>query len=162
MNHENLSRTNQHRGSSEREFGLIFSVFLMILAILDKFSKLPFSLNISYLKDFVSLQNTELATHPLALLFAVLSLVFLLLALLIPKALMPLNFLWTKLGLLLHKIVSPIVLGLLFYLVFMPIGVVMRLFVSDLLRLRWDKTATTYWIERSPSGPEPNSLEDQF
>jgi len=162
MNHENLSRINQYRGSSEREFGLVFSVFLMILAILDKFSKLPFSLNTPYLKDFVLVQNTELANHPLTLLFAMFSLVFLLLALLIPKALIPLNFLWIKLGLLLHKIVSPIILGLLFYVVFMPIGMVMRLFGSDLLRLRWNKNATTYWIERSPSGPEPNSLEDQF
>jgi hypothetical protein len=162
MNHEILSRVKPHQGSSEREFGLVFSVFFMILAVLDKFSKLPVSLDISYLKNCVFLQDTEWANHPLSLVFAVLSLVFLLLALLIPKALMPLNWLWTKLGLLLHKIVSPIVLVLLFYLVFMPIGLVMRLFGSDLLKLRLDKSAPTYWIERTPAGPEPNSLEDQF
>jgi hypothetical protein len=161
MNHENL-RTNQYQGSSERNFGLVFSAFFMILAVLDKFSKLPFSLDIPCIKDLPFLQNTELANHPATLLFAALSLVFLLLALLIPRTLMPLNWLWTKLGLLLHKIVSPIVMGLLFYLVFMPIGMVIRLFGSDLLRLHWDKSATTYWIERTPSGPEPDSLKDQF
>lgn len=162
MNHENLSKVTPYKGSSEREFGLVFSVFFMILAVLDKFSKLPVSLDASYLKNYMYLQNTEWANHPLTLAFAMISLVFLFLALLIPKALMPLNWMWTKLGLLLHKIVSPIVLGLLFYLVFIPIGVVMQLFGSDLLKLRLDKSARTYWIKRTPSGPEPNSLEDQF
>jgi hypothetical protein len=92
----------------------------------------------------------------------VLSLVFLLLALLLPKLLSPLNWLWTKLGIVLHKLVSPIVLGLLFYIIFTPFGVMMRLFGKDSLRLHLDKGAASYWIERTPAGPEPKSLEDQY
>jgi hypothetical protein len=162
LNDKNLSRIKTHQGSSEREFGLVFSAFFMILAVFDKFSKLPFTLDVPYLKDCVFLQDTEWVVHPLTLVFGMLSLCFLLFALFLPNLLMPLNWLWTKLGLLLHKIVSPIVLGLLFYVVFTPIGVVMRLLGSDLLRLRIDKGATSYWIERTPAGPEPTSLEDQF
>jgi hypothetical protein len=88
--------------------------------------------------------------------------VFLLLAGILPRALGPLNWLWTQFGLLLHKIVSPIVLGVLFFLVFTPLGLAMRLFGGDPLRLRFQPDAPSYWIERSPPGPAPDSLKNQF
>jgi len=94
--------------------------------------------------------------------FGTVSIIFLLLALLVPKALAPLNWVWTKLGLLLHKIVSPVVLGILFFMVFTPIGITFRLFGGDPLRLRFDSNALSYWIARSPPGPAPDSLKNQF
>jgi hypothetical protein len=163
MSHESFSRQEEHHRSSDRVFGLVFSAFFLILTILAYLSKLPFSLNPAYIDGcpFFS-GHPELAAHALSLLFATLSLIFLLFALFIPRALAPLNWLWTKFGLLLHKIVSPVILGVLFFLIFTPIGVLMRLFGGDPLRLRFDNKAQSYWIERSPPGPTPDSLKDQF
>ena len=71
------------------------------------------------------------------------------------------NRLWMMLGLLLHGIVNPIVMGLLFYGTILPTGLVMRLRGRDLLRLRRDPAAETYWITRTP-GPAPETMRDQF
>ena len=79
-----------------------------------------------------------------------------------PVALAPLNLVWLKLGLLLHKIVSPVVLGLLFYTTVLPIGLVMRAFGKDPLRLRRDSAAESYWIVRNPPGPSSESMSQQF
>ena len=88
--------------------------------------------------------------------------VFLLLALAMPVLLAPLNRLWTRLAELLQKIVSPIVLGFLFFIGLMPIGLLMRLLGNDLLRLKTDPEAESYWIERSPPGPPPATMNKQF
>jgi hypothetical protein len=78
-----------------------------------------------------------------------------------PALLHPLNRLWMKLGLLLHKIVNPIVMGLLFYGTIWPTGLAMRMRGRDLLRLKRDPDADTYWIARPP-GPLPETMRDQF
>ena len=142
---------------------MVFSGFFFILAGLNYFGKLPFGFDLAYLTacPFWS-AHPELKTHVLTLLFGIASLVFLVFALLIPQALAPLNWVWTKFGLLLHKLVSPVVLGVLFFLVFTPIGIIIRLFGSDPLRLRFDSQAPSYWIMRSPPGPAPDSLKNQF
>ena len=88
--------------------------------------------------------------------------IFLLLAALVPGVLAPANRLWTKFGLLLHHIVSPIALGILFFLVVTPTGLLMRLFGKDPLRLRFDPDADSYWIKRDPPGPAADSLKNQF
>jgi hypothetical protein len=64
--------------------------------------------------------------------------------------------------LLLHTIISPIVLGVLFFGIFTPLGVIMRLFSGDPFHLRFNPGAPSYWIERSPPGPAPDSLNNQF
>ncbi len=87
--------------------------------------------------------------------------VFLIAAWLRPAVLHPVNRLWMKLGLLLHKIVNPIVMGLLFYGSILPTSLVMRMRGRDLLRLRRDPDAATYWIARVP-GPAPETMRDQF
>jgi hypothetical protein len=87
---------------------------------------------------------------------------FAILALLWPALLAPLNKLWLKLGLLLFKVVNPIVLGLLFYVIVAPIGLLMRALSKDPLRLRREPEALSYWIVRSPPGPEPDSMKNQF
>lgn len=91
----------------------------------------------------------------------VLSLIFLGVALVVPAWLAPLNSLWFKLGLALQKVVSPLIMGLLFYAAVLPVGLILRLTGKDLLRLkRGDET--TYWIAREPPGPAPHSMSKQF
>ena len=87
---------------------------------------------------------------------------FLVSSLVRPSVLAPLNLLWFKLGLFLHKIVNPIVMGLLFYFAFLPTGLVMRLMGKDLLRLGLDRRSESYWIVRQPPGPQPEAMRDQF
>lgn len=163
MSHETFSRHEEPQGSSDRSFGLVFAAFFLILATLDYFSKLPPFLKFAVPAECPFLTaHPELASHALSWLFAAISVVFLFFALVFPKALAPLNWVWTRFGQLLHKLVSPIILGLLFFVVFTPIGILMRLFGADPLRLRFDAKAESYWIERRPPGPAPDSLKDQF
>jgi hypothetical protein len=61
-----------------------------------------------------------------------------------------------------NKIVSPLVLGMLFFTTITPLGIFMRLMGKDLLRLKFDKNATSYWIKRDPPGPPPESMQNQF
>ena len=94
--------------------------------------------------------------------FLGLALAFAALALLAPQLLAPLNRLWLKLGLVLHKVVTPIIMAMLFYLAITPMGVAMRLMGKDLLRLKREPGAKTYWIERQPPGPAPDTMKNQF
>jgi hypothetical protein len=87
---------------------------------------------------------------------------FLLGALLFPRILGPLNRLWLTLGLALHAVVGPVIMGLLFYSTVTPMGIVMRWLGKDLLRLRLDTSARTYWIERRPPGPAADTMSRQF
>jgi hypothetical protein len=80
----------------------------------------------------------------------------------IPKVLHPFNILWTKLALLLNKIVSPLAMGVIFFLVATPTGFIMRMFGKDPLQLRFDPSATSYWKQRTPPGPAPASMSNQF
>ena len=93
---------------------------------------------------------------------AALAAVFLIAALLRPAVLNPLNRLWLKFGLLLHRIVNPVIMALLFYGTVWPTGLVMRAMGKDLLRLKREPNATSYWIVRTPPGPAPESMKDQF
>jgi hypothetical protein len=90
------------------------------------------------------------------------SLVCLLSALLIPKALHPFNRLWGGLARLLHRVISPVAMALTFYLVFTVVGVLLRAFGKDMLRLRAEPGADTYWIPRIPPGPQPDTMANQF
>lgn len=94
--------------------------------------------------------------------FSGLSIAVLLLALARPALLHGLNRAWMRFGALLHKVVSPIVLGGIYFLVFTPVALVMRVAGRDALRRQLDTQATSYWIERDPPGPPPDSLPNQF
>lgn len=139
MAHETLNRSEKVEGSSNRTLGLVFATVFLIIAVFPLFFG-------------GALRWWSLAV---AAAFAVVALV-------LPGVLTPLNRAWTRFGLLLHKIVSPIVLGFLFYIVVTPLGLLMRLLGKDPLRLRWDRQSSTYWIERTPPGPKPETLSDQF
>lgn len=86
----------------------------------------------------------------------------LLVTLVAPGLLAPLNRAWMRLASILNTIVSPIVLGIMFFGVFAPIGIVMRLAGRDAMRRRLDPRARTYWQERDPPGPDPSGLPNQF
>ncbi len=86
----------------------------------------------------------------------------LLLALVRPQTLSPLNQFWLKVGRLLQRVMTPVVTGLLFYTAVTPTGLLLRLFGKDLLRLRRGPIATSYWIERRPPGPAPETMRNQF
>ncbi len=125
--------------SSNRSFGLVMMAFFLLLGV-----------------------GPLLAGKPVLRWPFAVSSTFLILALALPAALAPLNRLWFQLGLLLHKVVSPIVLGVIFYLVITPFALVMRAFGADPMRRKFDRGTDSYWIERQPPGPQPESFRDQF
>lgn len=137
--HEDFRRKADLEGSSDRSFGIVMAVFFALIAILPA------------IHDPASVRWWA----------AALAAVFLGFALLRSEVLRPFNRLWQRLGLLLSKIVSPIVLSLLFFSVVTPVGLLMRAFGKDPLRLRRNGSPS-YWIMRQPPGPPPMSMEDQF
>lgn len=139
MAHESFRRSEEAHGSSNRAFGLVFAAVFLIIGTLPM------------------LVGGRLRLWSLAVSF-----VFAAVAFAAPRVLAPLNKLWTRFGLLLHQIVSPIVLGIMFFGVVTPMGALMRLAGKDQLRLRFDGKTESYWIERRPPGPKPDSLPDQF
>ncbi len=88
----------------------------------------------------------------------IISIIFLILGLLNSKLLTPLNKIWFKFGILLGKIISPLVMGLIFFFVVTPTGILMRILNKDLLNLKFNKK-TTYWIEKN--GPK-SKMKNQF
>jgi hypothetical protein len=79
-----------------------------------------------------------------------------------PALLTPLNRLWFRFGLLLHAVINPVIMALLFFVAFVPMAALLRLMGKDLLRLKRDKAAESYWIARDPPGPAPGSMSKQF
>jgi hypothetical protein len=90
------------------------------------------------------------------------ALAFLLVSAAAPHWLAPLNHAWFLLGKALHAVVSPVVMGAIFFLVLTPIGLLRRLRGRDLLGLRFSPEAQTYWMARNPPGPDPETLKRQF
>ena len=136
--HEDFTREEEVQGSSDRSFGLVMAAFFAIVA-------------------FFPLVHGSLAAIRWWA-FGI-GAAFLTLALLRPASLRPLNRLWLKLGLLIGKIVSPLVLSLLFYVTVTPVGLLMRAVGKDPLRLRRNTKAASYWIAREPPGPAPELNE---
>ena len=89
----------------------------------------------------------------------ILSLVFLVLGVLNSKLLTPLNKLWFKFGILLGSIVSPIVMGAIFFIIVTPVGLIMRFLGKDLLRINKNKLVSTYWIKHDK---QQSSMKKQF
>ena len=122
--------------SSNRSFGLVFFVVFLIVALWP-------------LKSGEDIRIWSLA----------LSIIFFSLGILNSKLLTPLNKLWFKFGILLGSIVSPIVMGIVFFLVVTPMGIIMRLLGKDLLKTNKIKSASTYWIKRDKQN---TTMKKQF
>ncbi len=88
--------------------------------------------------------------------------VFAVVAAVAPRRLAPLNRVWFRVGMILHRFASPVALGLVYFLAVTPTGLLLRLFGKDILSLRLDPEADSYWIVRDPPGPGPESLKNQF
>lgn len=146
--HEDLKREHEIKSSSDRSFGLVMAAAFAILGGLRWYRR-------HHEADF------DLKAPANAWFFAV-GAVFLLVALAAPSVLNPLNKLWTKLGLLMGKVMAPIIMGLLLYLVVTPVGLIVRLLGGDPLRLKFDPKADSYWLKRDPPGPAPDTMSNQF
>ncbi len=137
--HERLSATEDIQGSSDRSFGIVMAVVFTIVGAWPLLSEGP---------------PRWWALIAAALFYGV--------ALLRPALLAPLNRLWFRFGLLLNRVTSPVIMGLLFYGVMTPYAYILRWLGKDLLRLRFDPSAESYWIERKPPGPAPETIKRQF
>lgn len=137
--HENLSPDEAVEGGSDRSFGLVFSVFFGLIG------------------GWKLIHDGPSAPWWLAAAAATLAL-----ALAYPKILGPFNRLWTKFGLLLHRVTNPIVMGVLFFGGVVPIGLLMRALGKRPLPLGFDPAADSYWVVRQPPGPTPDSIRRQF
>jgi predicted membrane metal-binding protein len=137
--HEDFRRDDEVRVGSERGFGIVFAVVFAVVAVYP-------------------IWNGD-AIRWWALAIAIF---FLAAGMFAPRLLRPFNRVWFAFGLLLHKIVNPLVMGLLFFATVTPTAIILRLFGKDPLRLRFDRDAKTYWIERRPPGPAPETMRNQF
>ena len=137
--HEQFVAHGTIKTSSDRSFGIVFAVFFTIIGL------------------FPLLGDGGPRWWAIGVGAA-----FLGLALLFPSILAPLNRLWTKFVLLLHRIVNPLVMGLLFFLVVTPIALIMRVLGKRPLDLELDPDAASYWIQRDPPGPAPETMKQQF
>ena len=127
--------TNDIKIGSNRSFGIVFFVVFLLIALYP----------LTY--------NGEISIWTLLI-----SLIFLVLGLLNSKILSPLNKIWFKFGILIGKIVSPLIMGIIFFLVVTPIGFIMRLLRKDVLNLKYNKNKS-YWIEKN--GPK-SKMKNQF
>lgn len=137
--HEDLRSHTDVSGGSDRQFGLVFAGVFAIAALWPLQSGAPMRWPVLVLAAF-----------------------FLASALARPSILHPLNRLWMRFGMLLGRIVNPIVTALLFFTVFTPAGLLARALGKDPLRLKWAPEATTYWIPRQSTGATRQTLAKQF
>ena len=96
-----------------------------------------------------------------SIIFVVLSCIFALAATFLAELLLPFNKLWMRYGLLLGSIVNPMILGAIFFLIFTPMGLLMKLFGRDELQLK-KADRSSYWKIRNPRGPSGESFKNQF
>ncbi len=137
--HEIFSRDEKIVAGSDRSFGLVMAAVFAALSLLNGWHS----------------GRSWPWTGALAALF-------LAAALLRPALLNPLKLIWLKFGLLLHRVVNPVVMALIFYGAVLPTGIVMRMMGKDILRLKRLPDADSYWIVRQPPGPSPETMRDQF
>ena len=120
---------------SNRNFGVLFCIVFMIISL------------------WPLLNQNEIRIWPL-----IISIIFLLLGLINSTLLTPLNKLWFKFGILLGNIISPIIIGIIFFLVVTPTGLLMKIFKKDPLNLK-KNNSNTYWTDKDNSN---NSMKNQF
>ena len=137
--HEDFERKDGPKPGSERGFGIVFAGVFALIGLWPLWDGGPFRL-------------WALAGAG----------IFLAAGLFFPVVLRSLNQLWFLFGMALHKVMSPLVVGFLFYLTVTPIALIMRAAGKDPLRRRFDPQAKSYWIERDPAGPAPETMRQQF
>lgn len=141
--HENLEERNDVQVGSERSFGMVFAVVFLLIAFWPLFTT-----------------TDQEGTFRGWAFFVAMGLIVT--ALMMPRYLAPFNKLWFRFGMILHKIVNPLVMGLLFFVTVTPIALIMRGLGKTPLQLGFDENAKTYWISRTPPGPAPETMKRQF
>ena len=137
--HERLNRDEAPAGGSDRGFGIVFALVFVAIGL------------------FPLLDGGPPRGWALGVTGA-----FLAVALVRPALLAPFNRVWFKFGLLLQRVVDPLVMAVIYFAVVTPTGLVMRAAGKDSLRLRYDPDAESYWIHRDPPGSERESMKNQF
>ncbi len=139
MSHEDLSRNRPATLGSDRSFGFVIAGALLIIGVIP-------------MRNGASPRIWAVAT----------ALAFAMAAVLAPNSLHRLNQLWFALGLALHKITNPIIMGILFFGVLLPISIGFRLLGKDPLGLSFDKEVNSYWVVRSASEGGSVDMRNQF
>ena len=137
--HEDLRRCDTVDVGSDRSFGIVFAVVFAVIGF------------------FPLVGDGEARIWALVLAGGIL-----LAAVAAPGFLHPANRLWFRFGRLLHRIVTPLILGFIFFSTVTPTGWLMRLFGNDPMNLRFEPETPSYWIRRDPPGPAPDTMKNQF
>ncbi len=137
--HEDYSRKHEAKGPSDRSFGWVFAVFFTVLAVWPVVHGRPVRL---------------WAIAAAALIAAI--------ALIRPSLLHGPNVAWMRFGLLLSRIVNPVLMAVVFYGAITPMGWFRRALGKNSLPLRFEPSAGSYWIERRPPGPKPETMSQQY
>ena len=128
--------SNKINKSSNRSFGIVFFVVFLLIGF------------------YPLLNQEELKSWAL-----ITSFIFLILGMMKSKILTPFNKIWFKFGIFLGKIISPLIMGLIFFLVVTPTGIFMRILGKDLLNLKFKRDKKSYWLEKT----DPKSkMKNQF
>ena len=131
-----MKKKNKIKISSNRSFGIVFFVVFLIISVWPLLNE-----------------------NPLRIWAISVSIIFLILGLMNSKILTPLNLVWYKFGILLGILISPIVMGIVFFLVVTPTGFIMKILGKDLLNTNFNKEIKSYWINRDNS---KTSVKKQF
>jgi hypothetical protein len=138
--HERVTGEDEEvKPPSERSFGITFGIVFLIIGLLPL------------------IHGGAIRLWALAV-----SAAFLLVAFLFAPLLRPLNLIWLRFGLLLHRVVNPVVLGAMFFLAVTPMAAFIRLRGQRLLQRQFEPDRQSYWTRREPPGPEPDSMRHQF
>lgn len=132
-------KTDQPKPLDDRVFGLIFSGIFCVIALF------PLLMGGSY----------RLWALGVAMAWAIPAIAF-------PAVLAPLNRLWAQFGQIMHKIINPILMGLIFFLTVVPTGIVLKLMGKDPMRRKYDAKASSYWIAREENSLTKESFDNQF
>jgi hypothetical protein len=137
--HEDLRREDTTTGPSDRKFGLTLGGILALIAIIKAVEHSPWGI-----------------------VWGALAAALIGFALLRPSLLTMPNHLWLKLGLLLHRIVNPVIMAVLYYGTILPVGLAMRACGKDPLHLKLDRGAASYWLPRCDERPQSEAMRQQF
>ena len=125
-----------HKRSSNRSFGLLFFVFFLVISF------------------WLFAKNSEINLYLISI-----ALIFLVLGLLNSKILSPLNKAWIKLGEILGRIIAPVVMAIVYFIILTPISLLVRLFGKDLIGMKFSNDIKSYWIKRKKN---LGSMDKQF
>lgn len=137
--HESLDRANVVESGTNRSFGIVFAIVFALIAL------------------FPLVDGSDIRVWALAIAAAFSGIAFI-----APGLLGPLNLLWARFGKVLHSIVTPIILGVIFFAVVTPMAIFFKILGKDPMRLRFGPNSTSFWIKRAPEDLEPESMKNQF